>query len=206
MITEPNTLGLFESQHPRDHRDVPRQGRAGVHGRREPQRHPRHHAPRRPRLRRLPLQPAQDLHHAARRRRAGRGPGGHQGAPGAVPAGAGGRQATDDGATRSTGNRPQSIGKLQAFWGNFGMLVRAYTYIRTMGPDGLRAVSENAVLNANYILKRLEGDYDRAGAGPVHARVRALRAPAEEARRDRDGHRQAAARPRASTRRRSTSR
>jgi glycine dehydrogenase subunit 2 len=62
--------------------------------------------------------------------------------------------------------RPQSIGKLQAFWGNFGMLVRAYTYIRTMGPDGLRAVSDNAVLNANYILKRLEGDYDRATAGP----------------------------------------
>ena len=57
--------------------------------------------------------------------------------------------------------RPQSIGKLQAFWGNFGMLVRAYTYIRTMGPDGLRAVSENAVLNANYILKRLEAHYDR---------------------------------------------
>ena len=63
-------------------------------------------------------------------------------------------------------SRPQSIGKLQAFWGNFGMLVRAYTYIRTMGPDGLRSVSENAVLNANYILKRLEGDYDRATAGP----------------------------------------
>ena len=46
------------------------------------------------------------------------------------------------------------------------MLVRAYTYIRTMGPDGLRAVSENAVLNANYILKRLEGDYDRSAPGP----------------------------------------
>ena len=63
-------------------------------------------------------------------------------------------------------SRPQSIGKLQAFWGNFGMLVRAYTYIRTMGPDGLRAVSENAVLNANYILKRLEGHYDRSAPGP----------------------------------------
>jgi len=63
-------------------------------------------------------------------------------------------------------NRPQSIGKLQAFWGNFGMLVRAYTYIRTMGPDGLRAVSDNAVLNANYILKRLEGHYDRSAPGP----------------------------------------
>src|SRR5205814_1635511 len=52
--------------------------------------------------------------------------------------------------------RPKSIGKLQAFWGNFGMLVRAYTYIRTMGADGLRSVSDNAVLNANYIMKRLE--------------------------------------------------
>jgi glycine dehydrogenase subunit 2 len=63
-------------------------------------------------------------------------------------------------------NRPQSIGKLQAFWGNFGMLVRAYTYIRTMGPDGLRAVADNAVLNANYVLRRLEADYDRTTSGP----------------------------------------
>ncbi|HEU5321010.1 MAG TPA: aminomethyl-transferring glycine dehydrogenase subunit GcvPB, partial [Methylomirabilota bacterium] len=62
--------------------------------------------------------------------------------------------------------RPQSIGKLQAFWGNFGMLVRAYTYIRTMGADGLRAVSDNAVLNANYVMKRLERDYDVAAPGP----------------------------------------
>jgi glycine dehydrogenase subunit 2 len=62
--------------------------------------------------------------------------------------------------------RPQSIGKLQAFWGNFGMHVRAYTYIRTMGADGLRAVSENAVLNANYVMKRLENHYDVAAAGP----------------------------------------
>jgi glycine dehydrogenase subunit 2 len=62
--------------------------------------------------------------------------------------------------------RPRSIGKLQAFWGNFGMLVRAYTYIRTMGPDGLRSVSDNAILNANYIMKRLEQDYDVAVPGP----------------------------------------
>jgi glycine dehydrogenase subunit 2 len=63
-------------------------------------------------------------------------------------------------------NRPKSIGKLQAFWGNFGMLVRAYTYLRTMGPDGLRAVSDNAILNANYVMKRLEKDYDVAVPGP----------------------------------------
>jgi glycine dehydrogenase subunit 2 len=62
--------------------------------------------------------------------------------------------------------RPQSIGKLQAFWGNVGMHVRAYAYIRTMGADGLRAVSENAVLNANYVMKRLEGQYDVAAPGP----------------------------------------
>ena len=62
--------------------------------------------------------------------------------------------------------RPQSIGKLQAFWGNFGMLVRAYAYIRTMGPDGLRSVSDNAVLNANYVMKRLEAHYDVAVPGP----------------------------------------
>jgi glycine dehydrogenase subunit 2 len=62
--------------------------------------------------------------------------------------------------------RPKSIGKLQAFWGNVGMLVRAFTYIRTMGSDGLRAVSENAVLNANYVMKRLEGHYAVAAPGP----------------------------------------
>src|SRR5206468_3546561 len=62
--------------------------------------------------------------------------------------------------------RPRSIGKLQAFWGNFGMLVRAYTYIRTMGPDGLRSVADNAILNASYIMKRLEQDYDVAVPGP----------------------------------------
>jgi glycine dehydrogenase subunit 2 len=62
--------------------------------------------------------------------------------------------------------RPKSIGKLQAFWGNVGMLVRAYAYLRTMGGEGLRAVSENAVLNANYVMKRLEPYYDPAAPGP----------------------------------------
>jgi len=61
--------------------------------------------------------------------------------------------------------RPKSIGKLHAFVGNFGMLVRAYAYIRSMGGEGLRAVSENAVLNANYVLKRLADHYDPATPG-----------------------------------------
>ncbi len=53
----------------------------------------------------------------------------------------------------------QSIGKLRTFWGNFGMFVRAWTYIRENGPDGLRAVSGHAVLNANYLRALLEGSY-----------------------------------------------
>jgi glycine cleavage system P protein (glycine dehydrogenase) subunit 2 len=63
-------------------------------------------------------------------------------------------------------SRPKSIGKLQAFWGNFGMLVRAYTYIKTMGAEGLREVAEHAVLNANYVMKRLEPHYDVGAPGP----------------------------------------
>ncbi len=51
---------------------------------------------------------------------------------------------------------PKSIGQVRAFFGNVGVLVRAYCYIRTHGPDGLRAVSENAVLNANYLLSRVK--------------------------------------------------
>ncbi|PPA71391.1 aminomethyl-transferring glycine dehydrogenase subunit GcvPB [Jeotgalibacillus proteolyticus] len=57
-------------------------------------------------------------------------------------------------------NRPESIGRVKPFYGNFGINVRAYTYIRTMGPDGLKAVSEYAVLNANYMMRRLAPYYD----------------------------------------------
>lgn len=57
-------------------------------------------------------------------------------------------------------DRPQSIGRVRAFYGNFGMLVRAYTYIRSLGPDGLRRMAETAVLNANYLLHRIKEHYD----------------------------------------------
>ncbi|MBD8113361.1 MULTISPECIES: aminomethyl-transferring glycine dehydrogenase subunit GcvPB [Priestia] len=57
-------------------------------------------------------------------------------------------------------NRPQSIGRVKPFYGNFGINVRAYTYIRSMGPDGLKAVTENAVLNANYMMRRLAEHYE----------------------------------------------
>ncbi len=54
---------------------------------------------------------------------------------------------------------PKSIGRVKAFHGHFGMLVRAYTYMRMHGKEGLRAVSEHAVLNANYLLARLRHVY-----------------------------------------------
>ncbi len=55
--------------------------------------------------------------------------------------------------------RPDSIGKVQAFYGNFGVMVKAYTYIRMLGAEGLLNVSRNAVINANYLMRRLQGLY-----------------------------------------------
>jgi glycine dehydrogenase subunit 2 len=87
----------------------------------------------------------------------------------------GGRETGDgsemDGQPPSSGSRPPSpvyelfqpeasIGRLHAFHGNFGMFVRAYTYIRMHGAAGLRQVSEDAVLNANYIRESLRDLYD----------------------------------------------
>jgi glycine dehydrogenase subunit 2 len=56
-------------------------------------------------------------------------------------------------------NRPNSIGKIKNFYGNFGILVRAYSYVLTMGGEGLRRVSEMAVLNANYMKEKLKKHY-----------------------------------------------
>jgi len=55
--------------------------------------------------------------------------------------------------------KKNSIGKLHSFYGNFGMFVRAYTYIRQSGPEGLKDISENAVINANYLLASLKEYY-----------------------------------------------
>jgi glycine dehydrogenase subunit 2 len=57
-------------------------------------------------------------------------------------------------------DRPKSIGRVRSFFGNVGILFRGYCYIRTLGPAGLRGVSENAVLNANYLLARIRHVYD----------------------------------------------
>ena len=58
-----------------------------------------------------------------------------------------------------------TVGRLNGFHGSFGILVRAYAYIRTMGLEGMRQISENAIINANYIQAKLASDYDLAFAG-----------------------------------------
>ena len=99
-------------------------------------------------------------------------------------------------------DRPKSIGRLRGFQGNYGVFVRSYAYILSLGGDGLQEASETAVLNANYLLARLKEDgigehLPRRLRPPVHARVRALgRADEEEPRAAHDRPRQAAARPR----------
>jgi glycine dehydrogenase subunit 2 len=66
----------------------------------------------------------------------------------------------EDGTYYLESDLPNSIGRVKGYYGNFGILVRAFAYIRTMGALGLRQVSENAVLNANYMKARLKDYYD----------------------------------------------
>ena len=91
------------------------------------------------------------------------------GGPGAGPVGVGDSLApflprptverSEDGTFYLDYDRPDSIGRVRAFYGNFGVLVRALTYMRSMGASGLRRVAEIAVLNANYIRARLKDAY-----------------------------------------------
>ncbi|MEZ6072399.1 MAG: aminomethyl-transferring glycine dehydrogenase subunit GcvPB [Pirellulales bacterium] len=66
----------------------------------------------------------------------------------------------EDGAFSLVDAGPRSIGRVRSFFGNVGVLVRAYCYILTHGPDGLRQIAENAVLNANYVLSQLKDVVD----------------------------------------------
>ncbi|MCA9752600.1 MAG: aminomethyl-transferring glycine dehydrogenase subunit GcvPB, partial [Gemmatimonadetes bacterium] len=91
------------------------------------------------------------------------------GGPGAGPIGASAALAPylptplpsrrDDGACFLDDDRPKSIGRMHGWYGNFGILVRAYAYLLYHGRDGLRDISETAVLNANYLRARLSGEY-----------------------------------------------
>jgi glycine dehydrogenase subunit 2 len=64
-----------------------------------------------------------------------------------------------DGVFRLDHDRPRSIGRVRAFFGNTGVLFRAYCYIRSQGPDGLKRIAENAVLNANYLMSLVNDIY-----------------------------------------------
>jgi glycine dehydrogenase subunit 2 len=68
----------------------------------------------------------------------------------------------DDGTYALAYDRPKSIGYIAPFYGNFGILVRAYVYILMLGGEGLKHVAETAVLNANYIRARLRKHYKPA--------------------------------------------
>lgn len=57
-------------------------------------------------------------------------------------------------------NLPKSIGKVHSFYGNFGTLIKGYAYIRALGGTGLKSASENAVLNANYLMAKLKAKYN----------------------------------------------
>ena len=72
----------------------------------------------------------------------------------------------DEDSFRLDFDRPQSIGRVKAFFGNFGMHVRALAYILTHGHDGLREATEVAVLNARYLAHGLASDYDKPFAAP----------------------------------------
>ena len=68
----------------------------------------------------------------------------------------------DDGTYVLEYDRPESIGYIAPFYGNFGVVLRAYVYTLMLGKEGLRRVAENAVLNANYVKEKLKGHYDVA--------------------------------------------
>jgi glycine dehydrogenase subunit 2 len=71
-----------------------------------------------------------------------------------------------NGSFRLDHDRPQSVGRVRSFYGNFGMLVRAFTYILAMGGDGLTQASQDAVLAANYLRRTLDGVLDLPHEGP----------------------------------------
>jgi glycine dehydrogenase subunit 2 len=83
-----------------------------------------------------------------------------EGEPDAVLANAWAGRSTDGARFALDADRPHSIGKVRSCYGNFGMFVRAYTYIRSNGGDGLRTISDDAVLAANYLRVRLADAFD----------------------------------------------
>lgn len=79
--------------------------------------------------------------------------------------------ARDDGSFGLDWDRPDSIGKLHGFYGNFGVMVRAYTYMRMLGREGIRDTAEASVLNNAYLTSLIEGDYDLPYGRGMHESV-----------------------------------
>ena len=160
MLTNPNTLGPLRPQHRGDRAHRPRRRRHALLRRRQPERRHGHQPPGRHGLRHRALQPAQVVHPAPRRRRPGRRPDRGLRPHRALPDGAAHRaRARARTAARPRfdldEDRPKSIGRLRGFQGNYGVFVRSYAYICSLGAEGLREASEIAVLNANYLLALL---------------------------------------------------
>jgi glycine cleavage system P protein (glycine dehydrogenase) subunit 2 len=88
----------------------------------------------------------------------------------------------DDGRFLLSSDAPDSIGRMHGFLGNFGVLVRAYAYVFLHGRDGLREVAERSVLNANYLAERLKDRFPLAypGGRPMHEFVATARPLKEE--------------------------
>ncbi len=88
---------------------------------------------------------------------------------------------SDDGTYFLDHDRPRSIGRVRTFFGNTGVLFRAYCYIRSQGPDGLRRIAENAVLNANYLLSQVRDVFPVPGGDRcMHEFVASARTLAKE--------------------------
>ena len=78
---------------------------------------------------------------------------------------------SDDGSCHLDWDRPESIGKVHGYWGNFGVMVRAYTYIRMLGREGIPATARAAVLNNAYVSARLSDTYDLPYGRGLHESV-----------------------------------
>ena len=82
---------------------------------------------------------------------------------------------------RLDSDRPKSIGKVKSYYGHAGMVARAYAYIRSHSPEDLREISRQAVLNANYLLSRLKDRYDAPYPGPcMHEAILSARRQKEQ--------------------------
>ena len=193
MITYPSTHGVFEAAIRDICAVVHDARRPGLSGRRQPERAGRHLPAGRARRRRRPSQPAQDLLHPAWRRRPGHGADRGQArtwrpscratpwSPGVNPAG--GRTAT--------------IGQVSAApWGSPSILPISWAYIAMMGGPGLTRATQVAILNANYVARRLAPHYPIVYSGKngmvAHECIVDLRPLKQATRRHRRGRRQAA--------------